>query len=491
MNCLAFDLGASSGKIFLSKFDGDKLELMEVHKFKNSAIPLSKGLYWDFINIWKNLCIGIQKADLETGKKIQSLGLDTFSNDFSFVDKDGELLAPVRCYRDERTVKYADQIYDKLSPQELYMLSGNQIAPFNTLMQLGAMKAGNKDAILSSAHKMLFLPDLLAYYITGETISERTVSSVSQMYSFKLQDWSEEILSSFGLSRELFGELTSPCTVSGHSTLAFMKEWGVGGFDFVSVCEHDTASAFLSSTQENSIIISSGTWSLIGCEHHKPIINEYAYRNNIANEGGLPGRHRLIRNVMGSWLLQQLKSDFELHGKSYSYNDFESAAVFAKPFEYLIDVDSKEFFSPGNMAVKIKNKCHALYGHAPEDMAEIVRCVYDSLSMKYYWGIKKLEKLTGRTFESINILGGGSKDKLLCQLTANVANKPVYAGPSDATALGNILSQLIAHGKVKDIIEGRSLVRQSYSSDEYIPQNIGITKEKYEEFIRLNRLDDN
>ncbi len=483
MEYIAFDLGASSGKLFRGSFDGSHLALRAVHRFDNGAVSLGSGLYWDFLGIWQNLCLGLRKARREGA--FHSFGIDTFSNDFSLIGPAGDLLLPMRCYRDRRTSRCADAVYRKMPPKALYRESGNQIAPFNTLMQLAAMREEGMGYLLERAHRLLFLPDLIAYYMTGEEIAERTVSSVSQMYDFRTGDWSTRILEAHGIPRALFGALTDPGTISGKAKADFQRQWATGGFDFVSVCEHDTASAFLAAPGGGEhAILSSGTWALVGCEQAGPIIDDFGFRHNIANEGSLPGHHRLLRNVMGSWILQELRREYQQDGEGYEFSEQAALAETCAPFSFLIDVDDPEFFAPGGMRQKIREKCWARRGGMPETRGEFIRCVCESLALKYRWALDMLETLTGRTFPAIDIIGGGAQDAFTCRLTADACRRPAIAGPADASAIGNILVQMIAHGEIRDVAEGREAIARSFPRAQYEPGDEARWRDAYGDFVR-------
>ena len=467
------------------QFDGERLALSELVRFEHSSVPLGDGLYWEFAGIYRNLLEGLRKAT--AAGPVFSLGIDSFSNDFGFIDKNGELLTPVRCYRDERTSRYADYVYDRLSPQRLYELTGNQNALFNTLMQIGAMQAAGQGWILDTACKLLFTPDLLIHFLTGEVTAEYTVTSVSQLYSYADREFSKEVLEAFKLRRELFGPVVMPGTVTGSIRSRLCQDQGLAPFRVVSVCEHDTASAYIASPldRRDAIIISSGTWALMGCELERPLINEAAYRYNIANEGGYPGHHRFLRNVMGSWLIQEIRAGYRAKGIAYSYAELESAAEQAAPFAYFIDVDDNLFFTPGNLAGKIREYCRERYGSAPEDIGALVRCVYESLAMKYRRNLEILEQVTGTTFGVINIVGGGSKDALMCRFAAAACKRPVAAGPQEATVLGNMLVQLISAGKLASAAEGRRMIAASYPPVWYEPADTARWEAGYSHYCAL------
>jgi sugar (pentulose or hexulose) kinase len=483
MNLLAFDLGGSGGKLMEGKFDGERIALSELVRFEHGPVSMGAGLYWEIAGIYRNLLEGLRKA----AGPVFSLGIDSFSNDFGFIDKNGELLTPVRCYRDERTSRYADYVYRRIAPRRLYELTGNQNALFNTLMQIGAMRAADQGWILDNAYKLLFTPDLFIYFLTGQVTAEYTISSVSQLYSYADQDFSNEVLKEFNLRRDLFGPLVMPGTVAGQLRESLCRDQGISPFKVVSVCEHDTASAYLSSPLDraDAVIISSGTWALMGCELNGPLINEAAFRYNIANEGGYPGHHRFLKNVAGSWIIQELRAEFRAKGIDYSYAELEEAAKKAAPFAWFIDVDDNRFFAPGNFVGKIQESCRAKYGNCPNDTGELVRCVYESLAMKYRRNLEILEKASGASYGVINIIGGGSKDGFMCQLTANACNRPVAAGPVEATVLGNMLVQLIAAGKIASASEGRRVIASSFPPIWYEPENTSLWEENYARYGSL------
>jgi sugar (pentulose or hexulose) kinase len=354
-------------------------------------------------------------------------------------------------------------------------------------MQLGAMQAAGQGWILDNAFKLLLVPDLLCYFLSGELSAEYTISSVSQLYSYAGQDFSAEILGAFNIRKDLFAPLVKPGTVNGLLRKHLCQDLDFNPIKIISVCEHDTASAFLSSPldRKDVIIVSSGTWALMGCELEQPLINEEAYRYNVANEGGYPGYHRFLKNIMGSWIIQEIRTEYRAKGIKYSYADLESFAEKALPFKYFIDVDDNLFFTPGNLVGKLQETCRKLYGSAPEDVAEIVRCVYDSLAMKYRRNLEILEKVSGVSFGVINIVGGGSKDRLMCQLTADVCRRPVAAGPEEATALGNMLVQLISIGEIGSIKEGRDIIAASYTPLWYEPGNASLWEEAYARYNKI------
>jgi sugar (pentulose or hexulose) kinase len=353
-------------------------------------------------------------------------------------------------------------------------------------MQLGAMQASGQGWLLEKADKLLWTPDLLIRFLTGENTAEYTMASVSQFFDFTAGDFSQEILAVFGLRRDLFAPISLPGASAGRITGQLVREEGLSRFEVVSVCEHDTASAFLAAPMgEGSLIISSGTWALMGCELAAPLISHDGFLYNIANEGGFPGHHRFLRNVMGSWIIQEIREYYRSQGKTYSYAELETLAEKAEPFAFFIDVDDDIFFEPGDMPGRIRSYCRERFGKAPDDIGPLLRCVYESLAMKYRRNCEILESVTGKHFPAINVVGGGSRDTLMCRFTAAACGRPVIAGPREATALGNMLVQLIAAGELSSVEEGRILVTASFPSVRYEPEGALRWEEEYHRFSAL------
>ncbi|MFZ4618486.1 MAG: rhamnulokinase [Rectinemataceae bacterium] len=479
---LAFDLGGSGGRLVRGRFDGRRLDLETVHSFDNEAVAVDDCLYWDLFGIYRELKAGIGKAAASAAAP-RSIGFDSFSNDFAFIDRRGELLTPLRCYRDGRTDRHKQAIYAKMQMRRLYEITGNQRAPFNTLMQLAAMREAGQGHILDNAYKMLFTPDLLVHFLSGEAATEYTMASVSQLHDICAGGWSPEILAAFALRRDMLCDIVEPGTIIGRTRRSCDAGLGLSGLSVVAACEHDTASAFLAATSEGDrAIISSGTWSLVGTEVDSPIVTESGYRHNIANEGGFGGRHRLLRNVMGLWIIQELRRQQHGEGGQWSFEEMEEAAARAEPFAHSIDPDDPAYYAPEDMAATIARCCLERTGKAPASMGETVRCVLESLAFKYRWAMEKIEELTGRPIRAVNIVGGGSNNRLLCQFTANASGLPVLAGPSDASALGNILVQLLADRQISSIGEGKRLIADSFRIEEYAPVGIAAWNERYGAF---------
>jgi sugar (pentulose or hexulose) kinase len=488
MNFVALDLGGSGGKIFLASLAKDKCCFKEIHRFANAPRQMGGGLYWDFVYIYSQMVEGLRKAVHETGDAIESLAIDSFSNDFGIVDRNGELISPVRCYRDSRTTRLAAELDAIMSPAERHRLTGNQNAPFNTLMHLGAMRLSGQDWMLRNG-TLLFVPDLLNYFMTGVTAVEYTIASVSQMYSFVESGWSADIIAAYDIPVTLLPKIVLPGTVRGKTTDAFNRQVGSRGFKVVTACEHDTASAFLSSiAPRGSAIISSGTWSLMGMELQGHIINDETCRLNFANEGGYPGRHRFLHNAMGSWIIQELRREWTAEGTDYSYGELDGMAAQAEPFRHLIDVDDSRFFSPGRMREKIVSLCREQGGSVPRSPGEFVRCVQECLALRFRWILEKLELLTGTAVPAVNMLGGGSRGEFACRLIADACERTVFAGPEEATALGNISVQLSAAGIAESLDAAKTVIVSSLPVKKYDPITPAAWLEPYHRWLTLTAL---
>lgn len=477
MKMLAFDLGASSGKMFMGQFNGSTFSIEVIKRFENRPVFVRNEIFWDVLNIYNHLEDGIAAAIQQT-EPVSSIGFDSFSNDFGILDKDGQFINQVHCYRDERTNRNADAIYKRMPKEEMHKRSGNQNALFGTLMQLASMRLEEQGYLLEGSGKLLFLPDLFSYFLTGEINSEYTISSVSQMMDFQTGHWSTQILGTFQIPANLMADIVAPGTRVGKVAQT--------SIEVVAVCEHDTASAFLSAPMgEDAVIISSGTWSLVGVETQTPIISDYTFQHNIANEGGFPGHHRMLKNVMGMWLIQECQRWYAENGQDYSIAALLAMADEEKAFQSMIDPNDERFFYPGDMPAKIREFCRQRHQQVPSTPGQIVRCILESLALQYRLVIEELEQLTGRTYGCVNIVGGGSHNALLNQYVANVCGKPVFAGPAEATAIGNILVQLISFGEIASIRDGRKMLKDSFEMKTFEPEDQKAWNDRFEEYLQM------
>jgi len=488
---LAFDLGGSSGKIYIATYSGNNMQLEEIHRFTNHGIALGSSIYWDFLYIYTNLVIGIKKANMLYPGEIKSIGIDSFCNDFGLINRAGDLLMPIHCYRDERTLRYKDILDHIMPPRMRHQYSGNQNSPSTTLMHLASMREAGQEKILSSAYKLLHIPDLLIYYLTGNIASEYTIASVSQMYDYYTQTWSEEILKAYKIPKSLLPNIIKPGTHVGTLRKELRDEWNLPPIEVIAVCEHDTASAYLAAPcKDNSAIISSGTWCLTGIESNHPIINKETFMFNIANEGGYPGpHHRILKCNMGLWLIQEVRAYYASVGQEYTYLELDILAAQASPFTYLINPDDEVFFSQGNMPLRIQEKCMEVYGSCPQSVGEIVRCILESLALKFCWTIDKLEHISTKPIVHIQITGGGCQDKLLGQYTANACNRFVHCGPVDAAALGNATVQFLSHKAMNSVKQARSIIAKSYEITTYYPTDTSLWEQQYQHFLKLYHLE--
>lgn len=479
-NVLAFDYGASSGRAILGSFDGEKLTLKEIHRFSNDPVMVGESLHWDVLRLYHELKQGILAGYKETGGKIDSIGIDTWGVDFGLLDKNDVLLGNPYHYRDSRTDGMIEEAWKAVGRERIYNDTGIAFQKFNTLYQLLSM-VKNKSTLLENAETLLFMPDLFAFFLTGNKACEYTIASTSQMLLAGRGTWAYDLLNELGIPVQILPNIVDPCTRVGTLRQSVQEELGVNGIPVIAVASHDTASAVISAPLENSndAYISSGTWSLLGTEREKPVINENTLKFNYTNEGGIYRTVRLLVNIMGLWVYQECRRAWRKQGIEISYDEMDSLAEAAAPFQAFIDVDYDSFYSPGNMPEKVIEYCRKTGQHVPSDKGSIVRIVMESLAMKYRSAVEGLEEITGARAPVLHIVGGGCKNKMLSQYTADVLNRPVTAGPIEATAIGNIISQLIALKEINDVNEAREIVKRSFPTEEYMPENADAWDEAY------------
>jgi rhamnulokinase len=482
---LAFDYGASSGRAILGSYDGTKLVLEEVHRFSNEPVEVNGTLYWDILGLFKEMKNGFLKCRAEHGH-ISGTGIDTWGVDFGILDRSGQLLSNPVHYRDSRTEGMIERACRKIPAEDIYKRTGIAFQKFNTLYQLLSMSEGGS-SVLKQADKLLFIPDLLSYFLTGSKTTEFTIASTSQMLLAGTGTWDFDLIRSLGIRDDIFTEVIQPLTIAGEIRNSLGNELGIGKVPVVAVAEHDTGSAVVSvpATGGEHAYLSSGTWSLLGIESEKPVINEDTYRLNYTNEGGVNGSIRLLKNIMGLWIYQECKREWDRRGNKLGFDELEQKAGNAKPFASLIDPDDDMFYSPGGMPERIAEYCEKTGQPVPGDMFGMTRCIMESLALKYRMVLEGLEIITGKRLNALHIVGGGCKNKMLNQFTANSIKRPVYAGPVEATSTGNILCQLIALGELEGIAQARELVRNSFEIDEYVPQDTEAWDEAYDKFVKI------
>ncbi len=454
---LAVDLGASSGRTMVGSLENGKLTLKEMNRFWNGPTEIRGTLLWDFVHLFRHIKEGIALAKKEFGDDLISMGIDTWGVDFGLFDADGNLLRNPINYRDSRTNGMFDKVFERVPKAEVFAQTGVQFMELNTLYQL--MSLSLEDSFqYRSAKKLLFSPDLLSYWLTGNRVAERTIASTSQFYNPVTKDWAYDLLEKLGIRSDLFAELVDPGTVIGDTD----------GLPVVAVGGHDTASAFAAvpvTEGEHCAFLSSGTWSLLGTELPEPVINDDVLAANFTNEAGVCGTIRFLKNLTGLWVLQELRRNWNEQDFDYSWAAMEHMALEARPFEFFVDPSDAVFSTPGDMPTRIQDYCERTGQGRPETHAQILRTAYEGLALLYADVYGDLEKLTERTLDTLRIVGGGCKDKLLNQLAANATGRTVVTGPIEATATGNLIMQMLAMGDIASLAEGREIIRNSFTAD--------------------------
>ncbi len=481
---LAFDFGASSGRAILGIFNGEKIELQEVHRFSNDPVKINGTVYWDVQRLFFEIKQGILKAKEAGG--FDSIGIDTWGVDFGLLRKDGTLVENPVHYRDARNDGMVEKATEYMSKERMYDITGIQFMDFNTIFQLLSIKE-NRPYILEEADKLLFMPDLLNYMLSGVKSTEFSIATTSQMVDLKTNDWSEEILDTFGINKNLLTDIAPTGAVIGQLSDEICEELGVSKADIVSVAAHDTQSAITATPCEfdDFAFISCGTWSLFGTEVKEPIINEASKKLNVTNEGGYDYTTAFLKNICGLWLIQESRRQWIREGKEYSYAELEKLALECEPFKCFIDPDAPEFAPMGNLPRRVKEYCEKTGQYVPQTVGEIIRCIYESLALKYRYTFDGIKECTGKDYDRIHVMGGGTKDKLLLQMTAQSCNVSVYGGPIEATALGNVAIQLMSTGAIKNIKEARKIIAKGENLKIYEPQDNSTWEKAYEDFKNI------
>ncbi|HIX13678.1 MAG TPA: rhamnulokinase [Candidatus Anaerofilum faecale] len=465
---LAFDFGASSGRAILAEFENGQLTYQEVHRFENCPREADGHFRWDFADLMANVRLGIEKAG-----EFDSIGFDTWGVDFGLLDENGELLGDPVHYRDGRTGGMVEKALHTMPADALYAATGIQIMGINTLFQLLAAKETDPET-WGKAKRLLFMPDLFAHALCGSDACETTIASTSQLLDPNTRGWSRPVLDAFGIPESLF----APRVDSG----AVVGEYK--GAKVIAVAGHDTqcAVAAMPAPDKDAAFLSCGTWSLLGCELDAPVLNDRSRLLALSNEQGANGKVNYLKNIIGLWLIQESRRQWRREGQAYSYADLETLALEAAPLRSFIDPDDPAFTPPGDIPGRVREFCRRTGQPVPETVGEIMRCIYESLALKYRFALDQLSQATGKNFSSLHILGGGTKDGLLCRMTADCTGIPVIAGPVEATALGNILIQLVALGEVKDIEEGRALIAATEPVKRFAPSAQDDWNRSYETY---------
>ena len=472
---LAFDLGAESGRALLGRFDGDRLALDDIHRFPNTPVRVPDGLHWDVLRLWGEIKQGIALARQQPGANLRSLGLDTWGVDFGLLDRTGALIGNPYHYRDSRTDGMMDAAFARVPRAEIFAQTGIQFMPINTLYQLVALVQQQAPA-LEIAQTFLTIPDLFNYWLTGRKVCEFSNATTTQCYNPIQRQWALPMLEALGVPTHIFPEIVQPGTLLGELLPGVAAEVGLGeGLPVIAPACHDTGSAVAAAPAAGADFawISSGTWSIVGAEVPDAVVNEQSLAFNFTNEGGVNHTFRLSKNVAGLWIVQECRRAWARQGADHSYAELTALAAQASPFQALIDPDDLRFLKPSEpgdeMPDRVRGLCRATGQPIPESWGEVIRCVLESLALKYRWVLEKLETILGRRLEPIHIVGGGTQNGLLCQFTADATGRPVVAGPVEATAIGNLIVQAMAAGLVGSLAQGRELVRRSFEVTTYEP----------------------
>ncbi len=485
---LAIDLGASSGRGIVGTFDGERFALEENHRFPNEPVMVAGQFTWDILRIFHEIKTSIRNCANSDDRDIASIGIDTWGVDFGFLNKNGHLIGSPVHYRDVRTVGMPQKSTAVVSADEVYGITGIQVLELNSLYQLLAIQKDNPE-LFDIAEDMLFVPDLLNYFLTGVKQTEYTIASTSQLLDANTREFSRELIKKFGLPEKLFGKVVAPGTTVGDLLPSLSEEFGGITPKVVSVAAHDTGSAVLAvpAKSDKFIWLSSGTWSIMGTETKDPVISEKSKEYNFTNEGGYGGTIRFSKNITGLWVEQESKRQWEREGEKVSFAELATMAAASEPLKCFIDTDDPRFGVPGNVPKRIAEYCKETGQYVPQTKGEIVRCILESLAMRYRYTCECIDEMCGERMPAINIVGGGIKEQQLCQFAANACNRPVYAGPVEATAIGNIAAQAIALGEIKDMWEARQIVANSFEIKTYEPEadKIAAWDEAYAKFLKL------
>ena len=484
---LAFDLGATSGRSLLGTLDNGRLQIKELTRFPNQILQIGDHFHWNIYSLFENLKAGLMAAKKE-GVEITSIGIDTWGVDFALLAEDGSILGAPYAYRDPHTVGSPEKYFKIVARERVYDLTGIQIMNFNSLYQLFALSQAN-NSLLKATSDILFMPDALAYLLTGNKVVEYTIASTSQILNPRTKKFEPELLEKAGVLPSILGKIVMPGHLIGTLRDDLAQESELGNVKVVAVAGHDTASAVAAVPAQNErfAYLSSGTWSLMGIEVKDPIINEETFALNFTNEGGVEGTTRFLKNITGMWLLEQCLKEWKKEGITYAYEKLVHMADTVPAFQSLVDTDHISFANPQSMTNAIVDYCNATAQIAPAIHAEFVRCIFESLSLKYRCVLALLKDLAPFPIDKLHVIGGGSKNALLNQWTANAIGIPVIAGPSEATAIGNIMIQAKAAGCVDSLQEMREIIGASVQLDEFLPQNPEVWAEAYQKYLSITK----
>lgn len=489
-NIISIDLGANSGRAIVARFTGDGVEIDELHRFPNGPVSVHGRLYWDVLKTFEEIKESLRQYTDKYEEAPLSIGIDTWGVDYGLFDENGRLLRNPVHYRDSRTEGKMDDAFDVMSREEIFEETGIQFMELNTLYQLFAQKEESPES-LKSADSLLMMADIFNYFLTGQMATEFSLATTSQLYDPVEKEWAEKLYEEFGFPLEAMQDVVEPGTKIGRLTEEVAEDVGLNRVPVIAPATHDTASAVaaIPAKGDDWAFISSGTWSLMGKEIDDPVINDDVLGANFTNEGGVAGTYRFLRNLTGLWIVQECKREWEKGGEEYSYEELTDMAREAEPFVSFLDTDDEDFLSPGDMSDKLRDFCRRTGQKVPETKGQLIRVVLESLALNYNFIMEKLESLLDERIETLHIVGGGVRNKLLSQFSANALNRKVVTRPAEATAIGNALIQAIELGEIDSLEEGRKLVGNSIDLETYTPEEPEKWKKSYEEFYQYKDLE--
>jgi rhamnulokinase len=485
---LAFDLGAESGRTILGQLENRRILIREISRFPNTPVEMQGHLHWDIYDLFENIKLGMRAGLAAAGRQPESLAVDTWGVDFGLLSPNGTVLGLPYAYRDARTQGLMELFFERVPRSQIYERTGIQFLPFNSLFQLFA-SIREEPGLIEKSDALLFMSDLFSYLLTGKKVSESTIASTSQLLNARSQTWDPLLLSALGAPPRLMQTIVSPGTELGLMKPSVIRETGLKETRVIATAGHDTAAAIVAvpAAEEGWAYISSGTWSLLGVELGSPLINPDVLGSNFTNEGGVAGTTRFLKNIAGLWFLQQCRREWSAD-RTLGYTELSGLAVEAPPFGALIDPDRPDFLNPPSMTEAIRGFCRRTGQTPPLSPPEIVRCILESLAMKYRWTLDELVRLTGKAVNRIHVIGGGSRNERLCQFTADATGLPVFAGPAEATAIGNIMVQALAAGQVSSVGEIRTIVRESVDVRAFEPVETSAWDQAYVRFRGIMEL---
>ncbi|MBR4555002.1 MAG: rhamnulokinase [Ruminococcus sp.] len=481
---LAIDLGASSGRAMIGRYDGERISLEEIHRFSNDPVTLGDTMYWDFLRLFREIEQGIALS--KAHGRIDSLGIDTWGVDFGLLDKKGRLMENPVHYRDQRTRGILGEAFSIVPRESFYAVTGNQFMEINTAFQLMSVQK-NRPELLERADKLLMMPDLFAYFLTGEKGTEQSIASTTQLYDQAGKCWAYVLAEKLGIRSSLFTNIVPAGSRIGTLTHSVRSRLDIPEMNVTAVCGHDTQSAMAAvpAAEKDFVFLSCGTWSLLGTELDDPMTDGGAFDRDLTNEVGYGGKTSFLKNITGLWLIQETRRQWKREGRDVSFEEIGQMARLAEPCRCFIDPDAPAFAPAGDIPARIRRFCSETSQPVPETDGQVLRCIYDSLALKYRSALEDIEACTGKSYGCIYMIGGGIRDRLLCQLTADACGRTVKAAPVEATAFGSVAVQLIAEGELSDLNEARELIAASEPAVEYTPASSGQWEKAYEDYRNI------